>query len=154
MKSLVLCVVPSLLALLPLGLTAAPASDGVPLPLIKIVAQLETDGYQPFSEISLDDGNWEVEVRKGDVAYELTVDRMSGKILSQHRDDPDDVPPKDALPLSQVLQTLADKAGYSEIDEVSFERRYWEIEVFKNGQKRELHVDPLTAKIIADRLDD
>lgn len=70
------------------------------------------------------------------------------------RDNPETAPPVDAMTLSKLLQTVLDNGSYQNFDEVSFERRYWEIEVYKNGQKRELHVDPITAKIIADRIDD
>ncbi|WP_417735371.1 PepSY domain-containing protein [Rosistilla oblonga] len=154
MKALILFAIPGILALIPIQFTDAQSNGGSRMPLIEIVRHLEADGYKPFSEISMDDGKWEVEVRQNDVAYELTVDSFTGKILSQHRDDPDDHPAKDSLPLSEVLKSLAENDGYSDIDEVSFERRYWEVEAFKNRQKRELHVDPRTAKIIADRIDD
>ncbi len=154
MKTLLFYVIPGMLAVVPFNLTIAQSPATNDLPLIQIVEQLEAAGYQPFSEISMDDGNWEIEVRQNEVAYELTVDRITGKILSQHRDDPDAHPGPDAMSLSSVLKSLADKDGYHDIDEISFERRYWEIEVFKDGQKRELHVDPATAKIIADRIDD
>ena len=145
---------PSLIGFVAVNYAVGDSNNGEALPLVEIVKRLETNGYEPFSEISKDDGNWEIEVRQNDVAYELTVDAVSGQVLSQHRDDPDDQPPTGGMSLSQVLKSLADKDGYGDVDEVSFERRYWEIEVTKSSQKRELHVDPMTAKIIADRIDD
>jgi uncharacterized membrane protein YkoI len=119
-----------------------------------MVQKLEKDGYGPFTELSMDDGNWEVETHKGNESVELMVDPFSGKVLSEHHDDPDTPPPAGAMPLSKLLQKVMQKSDIQDIDEVSFERRYWEIEAFRNGQKRELHVDPITAKIIADRIDD
>lgn len=130
------------------------SSGGKALSLIEIVQALEQDGYGPFTELSLDDGNWEVEARKQGESVEVAVDPISGKVLSEHRDDPERTPPEGSLALSKLLQSVADAGGYRHFDEVSFERRYWEIEVYKDGQKRELLVDPLTAKVIADRADD
>lgn len=146
-------------ALIPIGVTSIVGADGratdsKALPMVEIVQRLEKDGYGPFAEISKDDGNWEVEVRKQDESLELTVDPVSGVVLSSHRDDSEPTPPAGSMPLSKLLQTVEKSGGYQQCDEVSFERRYWEIEVYKDGQKRELHVDPLTAKVIADRLDD
>lgn len=143
-------------ALIPVGITSAvgQTTNTKSLTMIEIVQQLERDGYGPFSELSLDDGNWEIEVRKQGESVELTVDPISGKVLSEHRDDADQTPGKDAMALSKLLQTVSNNGGYKNFDEVSFERRYWEIEVYKDGQKRELHVDPTTAKVVADRIDD
>jgi uncharacterized membrane protein YkoI len=122
-------------------------------PIAEIVGQLEQQGFGPFVEISFDDGYWEVEVYRNDAPYELTVDGRSGKILSEHRDDAEPRPPHDAQPLSQILRQLT-SAGYTDIDEISFERRYWEVESLRNGGKHEIHVHPTTGEVINDRLDD
>lgn len=122
-------------------------------PIVEIVEQLEKQGYGPFSELDFDDGYWEIEVYKNDTAYELLIDAQSGEILSEHRDDPEPRPPRDAKPLSQILRSLLD-AGYTNIHDVSLERRYWEVEAFRQRSKRELHVHPVTGEIISDRLDD
>jgi uncharacterized membrane protein YkoI len=132
-------------------LAKAPAA-GVK-PVVEITEQLEQQGYGPFSELDFDNGNWEVEVYKDDTAYELSVDGRSGKILSEHRDDAEPRPPRDAQPLSKILHALL-KAGYTDIRDVSFERRYWEIEAFRDDDKRELHVQPTTGDVISDRRDD
>ncbi len=143
-------------SLIPVGITFAVAqtTNSKTLSLIEIVQQLEKDGYGPFSELSRDDGNWEIEVRKQNESVELTVDPISGKVLSEHRDDTEQTPGKDAMALSKLLQSVSNSGNYQDFEEVSFERRYWEIEVYKDGQKHELHVDPLTAKVIASRIDD
>lgn len=134
------------------GQAQEPGEDAKPLS--EIVEALESDGYGPFIEISRDDGYWEVEVSREGVAYELTIDPKTGDVLAEHRDDPERVPPEEALPLSKLLKTLREKQGFHLYDEISFERRYWEIEVFQNRQKHEVLVDPLTAAIVADRIDD
>ncbi len=128
-----------------------PAADDKPI--VEIVQQLEKQGYGPFSELDFDNGNWEIEVYKDDVAYELAVEGRSGKILSEHRDDAEPRPPRDAQPLSQILHSLT-KNGYTQIHDVSFERRYWEIEAFRQDLKYEIHVHPTTGELISERRDD
>ena len=137
------------------AITVAPGDAPVkgPLPMTAVVERLEKDGYSPFTELSMDDGAWEVEVYKDDVPYELTVDPGSGEILSEHRDDSEPRPPQDAKPLSEVLQLLA-KAGCEEVDDASFERRYWEFEVLRQDGEHEIHVDPTTGEVVSDRIDD
>ncbi|MEX1040521.1 MAG: PepSY domain-containing protein [Pirellulaceae bacterium] len=124
------------------------------LSLLEVVERLEAAGYAPLTEISMDDGAWEVETRKEGESVELTVDLVSGKVLAEHRDDPETVPPADAMRLSKLLRIVLKDGTYKNLDEVSFERRYWEIEVYKDRQKRELYVDPMTANIVSDRVDD
>lgn len=123
-------------------------------PMLEIVTTLEKAGYGPFTDVSFDDGQWEVEAYQGQVHYELEIDAASGKIVSQERDDYDDArPTADMKPLSAILQSLQ-AAGFQPIREASFERRHWEVEAVQNGAKRELHVDPMTAKVTANRADD
>jgi hypothetical protein len=61
-------------------------------------------------------------------------------------------PPADAKPLSDVVKALEDQ-GYSTVTEVNIDNGVWEVEAYKDGQERELRVDPVTAKIISDRPD-
>jgi len=61
-------------------------------------------------------------------------------------------PPADAKPLSDVVKALEDQ-GYSPVTEVSIDNGVWEVEAYKDGQERELRVDPVTAKIISDQPD-
>lgn len=154
MKSFMLYAIPGLAALLPVSHVIGQTATSENKSIVEIVQGLESEGYGPFSEVSMDHRNWEVEVYKDNVSYELTVDAASGKVLAEHRDDPDTRPPQNAMPLSKVLQKIVDDTGYSDIDDVSFERRYWEVEVYRDGQQHELHVDPVTAKVVSDRLDD
>lgn len=136
---------------IPFAFADRPPADGPPI--VEMVEQLEQQGYGPFSELDYDDGHWEIEVYKDDVAYELTVERGSGKILSEYRDDSEQRPPHDAMRLSQILSRIV-KAGYTDINEVSFERRYWEVEALRENVKRELHIQPTAGEIINDRRDD
>lgn len=147
------------LALVPAGIWSTVTADGQPrsgkfLSMIEVVQRLEADGYGSFTELSLDDGNWEVELRKQGESLELIVDPVTGRVISEHRDDPEMAPPGNAMKLSKLLKAVAQDGTYQHFEEASFERRYWEIEVFRDGRKRELHVDPVTARIVAERADD
>lgn len=121
--------------------------------LLEIVTKLETDGYGPITDVSRDDGNWEVETYKDGTAYELLVDPATGKIITEHRDDGDPKPPADAKKLSEIIKGL-EAEGYTDINEVSFERKKWEVEAIRDRTKRELRVDPITGKVVSDRVDD
>jgi uncharacterized membrane protein YkoI len=121
--------------------------------VIEIVERLENAGYGPFNSLSRDSGKWEVEVQKNGKFIELTVDPASGKVISEYRDDAELAPAKDDLPLSKLLQKLSQKVGFDDLDEISFEQRYWEVEVHQDGQKRELRINPLSAEVISTRID-
>lgn len=138
---------------LPLSVVFADLPPTAVKPAVEIVEQLEKMEYGPFIEVSFDDGYWEVEAYKNELPYELVIDGRSGKVLSERRDDAEPRPASDAQPLSKVLQTLI-KAGYNNIDEIAFERTYWEIEVWRLSGNRELQVDPKTGEVLSDRLDD
>ena len=104
-------------------------------------------------DASFDDGNWEVEVYKDGVAFELLVDPSTGAVLSEHRDDAEAMPPKGSKPLSAIVSILLD-GGYTDVNDVSFEGRSWEVEARRDGVKRELRVNPETGEVISDRADD
>jgi len=54
--------------------------------LSEIVSDLESKGYDKITEISMDDGVWEVEVNKDEKQYELKVSPTDGKVLSEEED--------------------------------------------------------------------
>ena len=64
----------------------------------------------------------------------------------------DDKPPKDIKPLSEIVKSL-EQQGYKQIAEIEFDDGKWEVEVYKDNQKRELKVDPSTGKILSNKLD-
>jgi len=62
-------------------------------------------------------------------------------------------PPADAVPLSEVVKLLEEK-GYSPVTEVSMDNGVWEVEAYKDGQERELKVNPKDGQVLSDRLED
>lgn len=150
--SLLTFVAALLLAPLPIVLADQPPRGAKPLS--ELAKLLEEQGYGPFVELSFDDEKLEVEAYKQQTVYELDVDPRNGKVLSEEREDDDEPrPPQDAKPLSEILAGL-EKNGYSKLHDVSFERRYWEIDAISSEGKRELHVDPKTGEVTRDRADD
>jgi uncharacterized membrane protein YkoI len=121
--------------------------------ILDVVKSLEEADYAPITEISLDDGVWEVEAYKEDIAYELSIDPETGEVISEHRDNGDPKPPAKSMLLSTIIEAI-EKAGYTHVHDVSFEHRVWEAEVRRDNMKRELRLDPLTGEIVEDRVDD
>lgn len=142
----------TMIAIAPTTMAAADSPPADAKPVVEIVQRLEKEGYAPVTGFSFDDGNWEFEVSREGASRELTVDPMSGEILGEYADDVDPRPPKGAMPLSELLLGLQ-KAGYADVHEASFERRVWEIEIYRDGAERELQVDPITGKVTGDRAD-
>lgn len=64
----------------------------------------------------------------------------------------DDRVPADALKLSEVIQQL-EQQGFHPVVDVEFDDGVWEIDAYRGKEKRELHVDPRTGKILRDRED-
>lgn len=53
---------------------------------------------------------------------------------------------QDAKPLSEVIRSVEDQQ-LGPITGVDFERGRWEVEVFKDGRKTTLYLDPATGKV-------
>lgn len=139
-----------LLATLALAVGAADANQMPPdgsRSLKEIVTGLELDGYR-IVEASFDDGRWELDGYRKDESYELHVDPKTGHLLSTERDDADPAPSANALPLSQILELVA-QAGYGPIVDAEFEHGRWEIEAYHERARRELRVDAMTGKILS-----
>lgn len=122
-------------------------------PMREVAAALEEAGYGPIVDLSMDDGVWEAEAYRDGKALELTVDPQTVEVLTEHRDDAEPRPPQGSMTLSELLGAL-EEAGFSDVTEASFERRYWEVEASQGAERLELHVDPRTAEVVSQRVDD
>lgn len=56
-------------------------------PLVEIINTLETQGYSPITEISMDNEVWEVVAYKNNEERELKVNPVTGQIISDRNDD-------------------------------------------------------------------
>lgn len=64
-----------------------------------------------------------------------------------------DKPPTDIKPLSEIVKKL-EQMGYTQISEIEFDDGQWEVDVYHDGKKRDVHVDPRTGEITKDKIDD
>lgn len=73
----------------PFAASIALANDTPPAdakPLSEVVKSLEDEGYERISDVSFDDGKWEVDAYKGEQKRDLEVDPHTGDILSDKED--------------------------------------------------------------------
>ncbi|HTN75456.1 MAG TPA: PepSY domain-containing protein, partial [Pirellulaceae bacterium] len=117
--------------------------------VLRIVA---TAGYDDVTEISFDDGQWEVEAVKNDQPLEIHLHARTGKVLTEQADEAHDRLPGGALSLREIVGLL-EVSGYTRIKKADFHGAQWEVEAFREGSWRELIVDSI-GKVISDRLDD
>lgn len=52
----------------------------------------------------------------------------------------DPPPPADAMPLSQILETLEQESGFSHFEDIEWDDGVWEIE-YRSDDNREVRVD-------------
>lgn len=135
-----------LLAACPTVLTAeAPPQDAKPLS--EIIKAVEGQQMGVIFEIEFDDGLWEVEVYKGNKETTLYLDPKTGQERRRTQDDdrPDDLPPQNSKPLSEILKSVEGQSG-AVVTDVEFDDGYWEVTVRKDGRKTELNLDPRTGQ--------
>ena len=86
MKTLIIAALFSLMLFLQTSIAAEmPPQDAKPLS--EIVLTLEKQKYNPIVEIEFEEGKWEVKAYKEGVKCKLEVDPISGKIVSDRKDD-------------------------------------------------------------------
>ena len=131
---------------------ASPTKNSTALPLSEILGKLDAK-YVAVSEVSFDDGVWEIEAERDQQSVEVRIGPASGAFLSERPDGPHLAPPPDALPLTKVVRQL-EETGYGLIREIDLKGAVWDVETSRNGSPRELTVDVRTGKVLADRADD
>jgi hypothetical protein len=73
-----------------LGMSQAVAGEKPPensMKLSEIVKSLESQGYSPITEISIDNGVWEAEAYKEGKERELKINPVNAKIISDRPDN-------------------------------------------------------------------
>lgn len=141
-----------------LALVAAPlvASGDTPpnssKSLSSILEGVLDSGYTDVTEISFDDGRWEIECLKGRKSVGLAVNPQSGKIVTEYADEPHPKLPAKSKSLLNIIHRL-EKSGYTPIKKAEFEVNGWEVEAMHDSTWRELTLDT-DGEILTDRLDD
>jgi hypothetical protein len=131
---------------------AAEPAVGAAKSITDVLRAVSAAGYESITEVSLDDGEWEVEVLKGGKPLGLRVDPLTAKVRFEYADEPHPALPASAKPLTAIVESLT-AAGYSHIFKADFERGHWEIDAISAQGRRELSVDP-SGKVLSDRVDD
>jgi uncharacterized membrane protein YkoI len=52
--------------------------------------------------------------------------------------------------MSEIALSL-EKQGYTPIAEIEFDDGMWKVDAYKDGQRRDLKVDPRSGQIVADK---
>jgi hypothetical protein len=121
-------------------------------PIAAVLELVTAGGYQSVTEISYDDGYWEVEALKGKAPVELHIDPKSGEIVRERADGPHPQLPAGAKTLGDIITAL-EKAGYGQIGKIELEHNGWEAEARRGVQWREILLD-FDGKIISDHPED
>jgi hypothetical protein len=104
-----------------------------------VLESIVKSGYESVTEVSFDEGLWELEATKGQKSVGLRVDPHSGQVVREYADEPHAKLPASAKPLSEIAR-IVEQAGYSPIRKIDFERGAWEVDAQQNGVWREFHV--------------
>ena len=121
--------------------------------LSEVLIALDAGGLKSVTEVSFDDGDWEVEGMREGKSVELHVDPLTSKVLSERADEIHASLPNDGMSLSAICKQI-EAAGYGPITDADLEPAGWEIETLRNGTERQLMIDSRTGKILSDQPDD
>lgn len=122
-------------------------------PLSEILGTLDKGGLRSVTEVSFDNGVWEVEGIRDGRPVELHIDPLTSQIINERADEAHPAIPGDGKSLIAICQAV-EEAGYSPVTEAEYEPAGWEIETLHKGTPRQLVVDLRTGKIVSDQPDD
>ena len=86
MKKLIIAVLISSMLFLQTSIASEMPPNDAKL-LSEIVHTLEKQGFSPIVDVEFEDGQWEVKAYKNGVKWKLKIDPVSGKIVSDRKDD-------------------------------------------------------------------
>lgn len=112
-----------------------------------IVLRLERSGSGSISQLVYRDGKWTANVFRNSKRLEIIIDEITGRIVAEHEQHLRERPPRDAMPLSKILEIFSPAS----VQEIEFEKGRWEIEYEKDGVRRESLVDPVNGGVISDQ---
>lgn len=135
------------------GLLLAPLSgagaDELPppnsKPLSAILKSVEDRRLGSISEVEFDDGLWEVKVCDAKACQELYLDPQTGEERRRTKEDSDEMPLANAMPISAIIQSV-EARGLGVVTEVDFDKGSWKVELRKDGQEIKLYIDPMTGE--------
>src|SRR5690606_7738378 len=75
-------------------------------PIVDVLKAVESAGYTAITEISFDDGAWEVEALRDGHSVEVTVSPLTVEVISARSDEAHRQLPANGKPLVEILQQL------------------------------------------------
>ncbi len=136
-----------------IALAAAPAAAQVSPPagsiaLSQILAGIEANGTRTVSSAEFELRRWEIVSCPGRnrVCSEDYVDPVTGASTQSSRETVMILPPRNALPASQVAARV-EAMGIGTITEMGFDDRRWEVELRNGIRSAELRIDPVTGAV-------
>jgi|GEM_PF-994975 len=143
------------LGIVALLLGTAMAHERLPMnakPLSAILEAAEQAKITDITEVSFDDGVWEIEGFQNGQALEFHFNPVTGALLSSHSDTNHRLIGDGILSALAVARQL-EKGGFQTITELEWEGTFWSADVTFEGQPRELQIDPRTGVILSNRVD-
>ncbi len=132
-----------------ISLSIANAGETPPLgtkPLYTILKSVEDQKLGSISEAEFDDGLWEVKVGDAETCQKIYIDPRTGEEKRRRRTETDELPPKNSLPISAVIQSV-EARGLGIVTEFDYDNGFWAVDLRKDGRKIKLIVDPMTGEI-------
>ncbi len=132
-----------LAAVLPIAASAAPVGSAA-----DVAAALQSGGYAEFREIELDDGLWEVEVRRADGRWsDIHVDPASGEIFDKRA--------AAGLLDAEAIRAALAVDGYTDIRDLDRDGAVWSVEASdRSGQRVELRLAGTDGRVLHSAPDD
>lgn len=109
----------------------------------QVIQALNSAGYTAVRDVELDDGLWEVEVRRDNGEWhDIHIDPASGTILDKHAGDR-------LLDAAEIRQKL-ELAGYTRIHDLDRDEAVWDVDATDpDGASVELRVNGFTGAVLA-----
>jgi hypothetical protein len=117
--------------------------------LSEVLAAAEQRGVTDISDVSFDDGVWEIEGYRDGKAVEVHLHPHFLSVLAEHPEEPQSRPYR-SLRASEIAKKL-EEAGYGQISELEWEQTHWVAEVMTPRGEQELPIAADTGKVINGR---
>lgn len=127
---------------------ARTAAEGS-MPLSDILRLVEANATRTVYSAEAHRSRWEVVSCEGRsrICREDVLDANSGAVRTSEPDVVWSLPPRDALPASEIVAKI-EAMNIGKITEMDFDSRRWDIDIRSSfGSRAELKVDPLTGAI-------
>lgn len=118
------------------------------LPLSQILSGIEADGARTIASAEFELRRWEILScpGRGRLCTEDNVDPVTGAVTASSRETVMFLPPRNALPASQIA-SVVEAMAIGTITELDFDDRRWDVEVRNGLRSAELRIDPVSGAV-------